>query len=102
MQSARQSLTVPTLSAAQRLWLSAGLSQAGGKLPLYNAQGLAIADDIRESCIAAGWAEPWVLNPHQGAARVCRLSDAGRTLLLQQRPIKPEVIKVDFSQWRRG
>src|SRR3546814_3450451 len=46
-------------TATQLAWLSRGLAQAGGKLPLFDRYGQ--RHDIRtiRSCIEQGWAEPW-------------------------------------------
>ncbi len=63
---------------AQALWLARGLDQAGGKLPLFDADGRRIAEKTIRACIAAGWAEPWFSNPIKPDWLVCRLTDAGR------------------------
>src|SRR3546814_8509530 len=51
----------PTVT--QLAWLSRGLEQAGGKLPLFDRYGQRY--DIRtiRSCLEQGWAEPWFKNP---------------------------------------
>ena len=45
---------------AQRRWLQSGLSQAGGKLPLFDEEGQRIASRTIKSCVRHGWAEPWL------------------------------------------
>ena len=50
-------------SEAQRRYLERGLTQAGGKLPLFDLQGREVARKTVESCVAHGWATPWVHNP---------------------------------------
>lgn len=80
----------------QRRWLRLGLQQAGGKLPLYDEQGVRIPHAIVKACVQAGWAEPWALNPLRANWQVCRLTEAGRSAIL-----KEGVIRVDFSQWKR-
>ncbi|HEY9537200.1 MAG TPA: hypothetical protein VIS03_06350 [Kiloniellaceae bacterium] len=67
-------------TATQLAWLSRGLAQAGGKLPLFDRYGQ--RHDIRtiRSCIEQGWAEPWFKNPIKPDWLVCRLTDEGRAL----------------------
>lgn len=62
----------------QREYLSRGLSQPGGKLPLFNAQGQRYSDRTIKSCIEHGWAEPWFNNPLKPDWLVCKLTEAGR------------------------
>ena len=69
------------LSAAQRDWLVRGLSQPGGKLPLFNRDGQKISDRTIKSCIRQGWAEPWFENPIKPDWLVCKLTDSGRQAL---------------------
>jgi hypothetical protein len=76
--------TVP--SEAQRRYLERGLSQAGGKLPLFDRDGRAIPHKTIETCIAHGWAEPWFANPLKPDWRVCRLTPAGYRVLGQVPP----------------
>ncbi|MFD1696611.1 hypothetical protein [Roseibium aestuarii] len=68
---------VPT--PAQARWLQMGLSQAGGKLPLFDTSGAAISPRTVRACIAAGWAEPWFFNPIKPDWLVCKLTEQGRT-----------------------
>ena len=68
---------------AQRRYLERGLTQAGGKLPLFDRNGREVAKQTIESCIAQGWATPWLHNPIKPDWLVCRLtggrlSGAGR------------------------
>ena len=72
---------VNKLSPAQRNWLVRGLSQPGGKLPLFNRDGQKISDRTIKSCIRQGWAEPWFENPIKPDWLVCKLTDSGRRLL---------------------
>ncbi len=72
---------VSKLSAAQRDWLLRGLSQPGGKLPLFNRDGQKISDRTIKSCIRQGWAEPWFENPIKPDWLVCKLTDSGRRAL---------------------
>lgn len=64
-------------SEPQRRYLTRGLDQAGGKLPLFDEEGQLISHQTVESCIAHGWAEPWVSNPIKPDWLVCRLTPAG-------------------------
>ena len=62
-------------------WLRRGLSQPGGKLPLFDEEGQRIDREIVKACIAAGWAERWFRNPLKPDWVVCRITDAGRAVL---------------------
>ena len=68
-------------SEAQRRYLERGLTQPGGKLPLFDRNGREVAKQTIESCIAQGWAVPWVHNPIKPGWLVCRLSVAGYRVL---------------------
>jgi hypothetical protein len=69
------------LSKVERAWLSLGLEQPGGKLPLFDPKGQAIEVDLIRKCIAKGVAEPWFINPLKPDWLVCRLTELGRSLL---------------------
>lgn len=62
------------------LYLRRGLSQAGGKLPLFDLDGQAVATSIVRRCLERGWAEPWFNNPLKPDWLVCKLTDAGRQI----------------------
>ena len=64
----------------QRAWLTRGLAQAGGKLPLFDADGQRIDPRTIRACIQNGWAQPWFLNPLKPDWLVCRLTDTGRAV----------------------
>lgn len=64
-------------SDAQKRWLSKGLNQAGGKLPLFDDGGREVPARTIRACIAAGWAEPWFSNPIKPDWLVCKLTDKG-------------------------
>lgn len=64
-------------TAVQKRWLSRGLDQAGGKLPLFDDQGRGISAKTIQACIAAGWAERWFSNPIKPDWLVCKLTDKG-------------------------
>ncbi len=66
---------------AQRSWLSAGLSEPGGKLPLFDTEGQRVNERTIRSCIDQGWAEPWFANPIKPDWLVCKLTDTGRELV---------------------
>lgn len=65
----------------QRKWLLRGLNQAGGKLPLFDEVGKKVSDRTVKACIEHGWAEPWFNNPLKPDWQVCKLTEAGRSLL---------------------
>ena len=65
----------------QRSWLTRGLKQPGGKLPLFDEFGQAVDPRTVQSCIEQGWAEPWFANPLKPDWLVCKLTAAGRHLV---------------------
>jgi len=67
---------LPTL--VELLYLRRGLTQAGGKLPLFDLDGQDVDADIVRRCVARGWAEPWFNNPLKPDWLVCKLTEAGR------------------------
>lgn len=69
---------LPTLP--QLLYLRRGLTQAGGKLPLFDLDGQAVAAAIVRRCLDRGWAEPWFSNPLKPDWLVCKLTESGRRL----------------------
>ena len=70
---------------AQIEWLSRGLGEPGGKLPLFDGLGRAIDPRTIKACLKAGWAEPWRRNPVKPDWLVCRLTDAGKIALATAR-----------------
>jgi hypothetical protein len=67
----------------QRRYLERGLSQPGGKLPLFYPDGREVPARTIQACLANGWAEPWIRNPIKPEWLVCRLTDKGREVLGQ-------------------
>lgn len=67
-------------SLAEILYLRRGLDQPGGKLPLFDLDGQAVAAAIVRRCLSRGWAEPWFSNPLKPDWLVCKLTEAGRRL----------------------
>ena len=61
-------------------WLSRGLDQAGGKLPLFDENGQRISERTVRSCLEKGWAKPWFDNPIKPDWQICGLTEAGRRL----------------------
>jgi hypothetical protein len=68
-------------SEPQRRYLERGLSQPGGKLPLFYADGREVPVRTIQACLANGWAEPWFRNPIKPEWLVCRLTERGRAVL---------------------
>src|SRR4030081_4087742 len=68
-------------SQAQWRYLERGLTQAGGKLPLFDRNGREVSRKTIESCIAQGWATPWLHNPIKRDWLVWRLTDAGERVV---------------------
>lgn len=62
-------------------WLSKGLKQPGGKLPLFDEWGQRINERTIRACIDHGWAEPWFTNPLKPDWLVCKLTEAGRRVI---------------------
>ncbi|MGY9019359.1 MAG: hypothetical protein ACKVHX_07830 [Alphaproteobacteria bacterium] len=71
-------LTKP--SDVQSEWLRRGLTQPGGKLPLFDEEGQRIPDRTVQSCVRLGWAEPWFRNPLKKDWTVCKLTHLGRVV----------------------
>jgi len=71
-------------SVAQRAYLSRGLDQPGGKLPLFDERGTAIDPRTVRACVEQGWAEPWFDNPLKPGWLVCKLTMSGRMALEPQ------------------
>ena len=68
-------------SASQSKWLTCGLTQAGGKLPLFDKFGKRVSDRTVKVCVDKGWAEPWFNNPIKPDWMICKLTDNGRRLV---------------------
>jgi hypothetical protein len=68
-------------SAAQARYLRRGLSQAGGKLPLFDKNGQRIKEQTIRSCIKNGWCEGWARNPIMPDWLVCKLTNTGRKMV---------------------
>ncbi len=66
----------PTLR--ELLYLRRGLTQAGGKLPLFDLDGQDVDIAIVKKCLSRGWAKPWFANPLKPDWMVCRLTELGR------------------------
>jgi hypothetical protein len=81
-------------TAAQCRYLERGLTEPGGKLPLFDRNGREVPRKTIETCIAHGWAEPWTANPIKPDWLVCRLTAAGRRLLGEDR-LSPGARPVD-------
>jgi hypothetical protein len=67
-------------SLPELFYLRRGLAQPGGKLPLFDLDGQAIAPAVVQACLERGWAEPWFNNPLKPDWLVCKLTDSGRRL----------------------
>ena len=66
----------------QIAWLKRGLTQAGGKLPLFDPYGQKVDGQTVAACISKGWAEPWFENPLKPDWMVCKLTKRGRRVAL--------------------
>ena len=61
----------------QRRYLERGLTEPGGKLPLFDRDGRLVPRKTVEACISHGWAGPWTVNPIKPDWLVCKLTSAG-------------------------
>ena len=68
-------------NAAQRQYLARGLTQPGGKLPLFDENGQHVHPALVKACIAHGWAETWFGNPLKPDWLICKLTEEGRRLV---------------------
>ena len=69
--------SIGKLSDAMSTYLTRGLQQPGGKLPLFDAEGQKVSDRTVRSAIDKGLAEPWFINPLKPDFLVCRLTALG-------------------------
>jgi hypothetical protein len=65
---------------AELVYLRRGLSQAGGKLPLFDLDGQQVDDLVVRHCLEMGWAEPWFANKLNPDWLVCKLTARGRMI----------------------
>ncbi len=86
-----------TPTVAQLTWLRRALGQPGGKLPLFDESGQRVSSSVIRACRSAGWIEPWFHNPIKPNWEVCRLTEAGWTMLAEI-----SVVAVDFRQRHTG
>lgn len=77
-EAAAKAKAEPKPTPVQARWLARGLTQAGGKLPLFEEDGREISRATVKACMAAGWAEPWFANPTKPDWIVCKLTAKGR------------------------
>src|SRR4051812_45356708 len=66
---------------AQRRYLMRGLTQPGGKLPLFDSDGQHMHPALVRACVTHGWAEPWFGNPLKPDWLICKLTEKGRQVL---------------------
>lgn len=71
------------VSEAELDYLRPGLSQSGGKLPLFDVTGQRINPQTMRSCIQKGLCEPWFANPMKPDWLVCRLTQSGHEALIK-------------------
>ena len=71
-------VVLPTIS--ELIYLKRGLTQPGGKLPLFDLDGQEIDIDVVKRCLTAGWAQPWFKNPLKPDWLVCKLTERGRQI----------------------
>jgi hypothetical protein len=65
-------------TSAQAVWLKRGLTQPGGKLPLFDEVGQHYDPRTVRACLDKGWAAPWIGNPLKPDWLICKLTEAGR------------------------
>jgi hypothetical protein len=86
----------------QRRYLERGLSQPGGKLPLFFSDGREVPARTIQACVANGWAEPWFRNPVKPDWLVCRLTEKGRKMLGRAAPPAAPRKKTAGTKGRRS
>lgn len=74
------------ISETMRSYLTRGLNQPGGKLPLFDEEGQKVNERTVRSCLDRGLVEPWFINPLKPDFLVCRLTGAGYDALGARRP----------------
>jgi|SRR5262245_11100911 len=84
-----QDVGVVRPNAAQRRYLNRGVTQPGGKLPLFDEDGQHFHPALIRACIAHGWAEPWFGNPLKPDWLICKLTDKGRRALSEPPLTRP-------------
>lgn len=73
-------------TAAQAAWMARGVTQPGGKLPLFDEDGQKVRRSLIDACLQAGWVERWFNNPLKPDWLVCRLTEFGRTAIRSAKP----------------
>ena len=68
-------------TGAQIKWLQRGLTQVGGKLPLFDEDGQKVSARTVNSCLKQGWVVPWFNNPIKPDWLVCKLTETGREII---------------------
>ena len=71
----------PQPTKTQLRWMKRGLSQPGGKIPLFDDDGQKVNIRTIQSCLEHGWVEPWFSNPVKPDWIVCKLTNVGRALI---------------------
>lgn len=61
--------------------MARGLSQPGGKLPLFDEAGQKVSARTVKTCLEKGWVEPWFANPIKPNWLICKLTEKGRGVL---------------------
>jgi hypothetical protein len=98
----RREPAILRLTEPQRRYLERGLTQPGGKLPLFYPDGREVPPRTVQACVANGWAEPWIRNPVKPDWLVCRLTDKGRKALAHTEPPDASAGKTAFMPRGRG
>lgn len=83
LDAARIGVTAAQPSYAELVYLRRGLSQPGGKLPLFDLDGQRVADRVVRHCLDMGWAEPWFANKLKPDWLVCKLTPQGRAIAIE-------------------
>lgn len=64
----------------QLKYLRRGLTEPGGKLPLFDEDGQRFKEQTIKSCLNNGWCTPWYNNPLKPNWLVCKLTESGRDI----------------------
>ncbi len=81
IERTQQTVRNPQPTENQLRWMTRGLHQPGGKLPLFDENGQKVSERTVRSCLEHGWVEPWFANPVKPDWIICKLTDAGRRFL---------------------
>ncbi len=72
---------LPQPTKIQIRWMKRGVTQPGGKIPLFDERGQKVNARTVQSCLENGWVEPWFANPIKPDWIICKLTNEGRRII---------------------